>query len=97
MTEKMLRAPEHRRKKSALPPTHTYSSFFFTGVVGMLKQDGHPNLYIPPTPLKKNLNTHPLANMKVKHVQQDRLVARIVLKRCLDERMALGHRDGKGP
>ena len=59
MTEKMVRAPEHTRKKSALPPKHTYSSFFFKGVVGMLKQDGHPNLYLPPTPLKKNLNTHP--------------------------------------
>ena len=32
---------------------------FFKGVVGMLKQDGHPNLYFPQPPWKKNLKTHP--------------------------------------
>ena len=61
MTEKMVRAPEHTRKKSALPPTQTYSSFFFKGVVGMLKEDGHPNLYFPNS-LEKELEYPPPYN-----------------------------------
>ena len=33
LTERFVRAPEHNQKKSALPPTHDYSSFFFKRVV----------------------------------------------------------------
>ena len=61
-----------------------------------------------PTPLKKNLNTHPLANMKVKQVQQDRVVARTVFQDVFCLFFLLSgldvlmkgwphHRDVKGP
>ena len=50
MTEKMVRAPEHNRKKKRAPPDTYLFKFFFKGVVGMLKQDGHPNFYFPQPP-----------------------------------------------